>query len=482
MREKGSINEHELDVLLRDLSLEENSRVSNEKEAEFILGQNYHVSIDPKKEKELIRKLQNKSGGYSATKLFGLIFGISIIIALFLFLLINKDTFVYTESLTEQNKSTTNRELQSSTLVTETHPSEKNKAILKLRDTFGRPENRVFPYNTDSTVNTLKDPAIQTNENVKNEIPFLTEKDKLIYRSIKEQIIKTLITFNKDLYTKIPAYQTEYAGNSIVLDAYTIRNVSITNLEYKTFLADLLAQNKNEVYLICKITNENWTLHGYNDLANTYFLDEKYNDFPVVNISYEATKLFCKWLEDETKIYIQQHHLKNKNLQIRLPYDEEWIYAAREGYAKIAFEKGYNTIYDETAGLVNKSFTNRVELVKKRVKRIDTLYTYFTTNRYNWNEKQTLDFFDVGLNYYKTIPNDTIDAARMKVLGKIGHVSEIVPQKNTNRIWLSGLSWKTREDYQKLEQEFKNNSSSPFVGFRIVVVNPNDPEYKKPFW
>jgi hypothetical protein len=284
------------------------------------------------------------------------------------------------------------------------------------------------------------------------------------------------------LYTKIPAFETDYAGKSIVLDAFTIRNVGITNLEYKTFLADLLAQNKNEDYLTCKVLNENWKEQGFTNLANAYFQNEKYNDFPVVNISYEAAKLFCKWLEDEIKIYTKQNGLKANALKIRLPYDEEWIFAAREGYAKIAFEKGYNTIYDETSRLVSKSFTNRVELVKKRVKRLDTLYSIFTTNRYGWSEKQTLNFFELGFNYYKTVTNDTIYIDRMKVLGKIGHVSEMVPQKNTDRIWLSGLSWKNKEDYQKLEQDFNTNTCSPFVGFRIVVVNPNDPEYKKPFW
>jgi hypothetical protein len=116
------------------------------------------------------------------------------------------------------------------------------------------------------------------------------------------------------------------------------------------------------------------------------------------------------------------------------------------------------------------------------VKRLDTLYSIFTTNRYGWSEKQTLNFFELGFNYYKTVTNDTIYIDRMKVLGKIGHVSEMVPQKNTDRIWLSGLSWKNKEDYQKLEQDFNTNTCSPFVGFRIVVVNPNDPEYKKPFW
>ena len=43
--------------------------------------------------------------------------------------------------------------------------------------------------------------------------------------------------------------------------------------------------------------------------------------------------------------------------------------------------------------------------------------------------KRLIDFFNSGFTYYKTIPSDTIYADRMKVLGKIGHVSEMVPQK-----------------------------------------------------
>ena len=163
-------------------------------------------------------------------------------------------------------------------------------------------------------------------------------------------------------------------------------------------------------------------MHGCLNLAAEYFQDKTYNDFPVVNISYEAAKLFCKWLEEETGAYIRQNNPKLKTLYIRLPYDEEWVFAAREGYAKIAFEKGYNTIYDQSAGLVNKSFTNRVELVKKHAERVDTLYSYYATNRYGWPEKDMTDFFATGLSYYNGAPSDTIYAERMKVLGKFGHV------------------------------------------------------------
>ena len=119
---------------------------------------------------------------------------------------------------------------------------------------------------------------------------------------------------------------------------------------------------------------------------------------------------------------------------------------------------------------------------KKRVKRIDTLYSLYTTNRYGWNEKEITDFLSNGTKNFPVLPWDTIDGNRMKVFGKIGRVSEMVPQRNTSQIWLSGLSWKSKEEYLTLENEFKTNSSSPFVGFRFVIINNNDPVYKNPFW
>lgn len=159
--------------------------------------------------------------------------------------------------------------------------------------------------------------------------------------------------------------------------------------------------------------------------------------------------------------------------------DQDWSYRYN---AKIAFDKGYNTIYDESEGLVNRAFTKRAELVKKRVKRIDTLYTQYTTNRYGWKEKEIIEFLNKGFAYCPPTPADTINTDRMKVFGKLGRVSEIVYQKDAKRIWFTGLNWSSKEIYQKLEKEFMLNEHSPFVGFRIVVINPDDPEYKNPFW
>lgn len=489
MSDNKPINEQDLDTLLRDFFLEENSGSPDQQDANFVLAQEYGVEIDASKEQEMVSRLQQKPRGFGNTGLFLTIAALGIIAILGVYLFSAYSTTSKTPPATQAEHAMASGDATSATTSTSEglNPEGTNLSV-KVADTFDRPNNTAIPGLVEDSLRMKQTPAKQKDitiikiEKVEKRVPVLTEKDRLKYKGIKHQMIASLVKLNKNLYTKIPAYKTVHAGESVILDGFAIRNVGITNLEYKAFLADLLARNRNEDYLACEVHTENWAKHGCNKLADDYFQEKTYNDFPVVNISYEAAKVFCKWLEEETGDYIRQNNLKLKPLKIRLPYDEEWVFSAREGYAKIAFEKGYNTIYDESAGLVNRSFTNRVELVKKHAERVDTLYGYYATNRYGWAEKDMTDFFATGLTYYDCEPTDTILSERMKVLGKFGHVSEMVPQKNNNKLWLSGLSWKNKEEYLKLEHEFKTNASSPFVGFRIIVINPTDPEYKNPFW
>lgn len=486
MSDNKPINEQELDALLREVFLENNSEQPDQKDVNFVLAQDYDAPINTSKEQEMISRLQQKPRGFGNTGLFLSVAAVVIVSVLGIyFFSAHRTTSKTTPSSTPSENTLATAQITSATTSAPESSTPDGAGIsVKVADTFDRPNTKSLARVIADSVRPVKhrEAPIHKTEKAAKQVPFLTEKDRIKYKGIKQQMIASLVKLNKNLYTKIPSFKTVHAGESVILDGFAIRNVGITNLEYKTFLADLLAQNRNEDYLTCEVKTENWTKHGCTKLADEYFQQKTYNDFPVVNISYEAARLFCNWLEEETGNYIRQNNLKLKSLRIRLPYDEEWVFSAREGYAKIAFEKGYNTIYDESAGLVNRAFTNRVELVKKHAERVDTLYSYYATNRYGWPEKEMTGFFATGLNYYDCEPADTIYTERMKVLGKFGHVSEMVPQKNNNKLWLSGLSWKNKEEYQKLEQEFKSNASSPFVGFRIIVINPNDPEYKNPFW
>ena len=66
---------------------------------------------------------------------------------------------------------------------------------------------------------------------------------------------------------------------------------------------------------------------NYNEpLVELYHRHPSYNDYPVVNISYEGATLFCSWL---TEKYNSLHGRKFNKVQFNLPTEKEWMQAAK---------------------------------------------------------------------------------------------------------------------------------------------------------
>jgi hypothetical protein len=479
MTDKNYIDENGLDGLLRNYSLNEGA---NESLAEAVLSQGYEVPVNKAKERAMLDKLNRDINGPGHSRfIYGGITGLLIAAIVVYFLLPSK----------HKDPATTRAELKPA--MEEAHGADapgKIKAIgtttdtihVSHKDTFGK-INRLYTVIHQDSIQTA--PEIKTPDTPvvpAITLPYLSETDRLRYKKIKQQMLERLLKSDKGLYTHIMANKTVYAGKPAVIDAFTIRNVAVTNLEYKTFLADLLLQQRGEEYFRAEVLALKWKQAGYEKLAYSYFQDEQYNDFPVVNVPAEGAGLFCKWMNEELKLYMQQNKGKEKNLQIRLPYDKEWIMAARDGYAKISYETGYNTIYEMREGLVDFSFVKRMHQIRKKAMGKDTLYPLYITNRYGWPEQQLTDFLAKSFSAYSSSPSDTIYPDRMKMYGKIGHVSEMVPQYGSQRIWLSGLTWKSKEEYDAFESAYKAAGASPFVTFRYVVIDAKDAEYKAPFW
>ena len=485
MTDKKHINENDLEELLKSLYLEENSKTANDDAAEFVMAQDYDININAAKEKALIKKLQKKSGGFGGYKLYFSV-AIVVVVTVCLTFYFKQEPQIKTNAHDQtpiDEIGTISPENNLQTNGYEKTGVEKTNAIKVNvpRDTFGRVRLPQLTSIKDSANMEIKETPAQVVKNAENVLPFITEQDKVKYTKVKNLMLKKLIKADKALYSHIEADKMIYCGKSFITDAYTLRNMGITNLEYKTFLADLLIQYKKNEYLAAQVLCNNWTFFGSINLAATYFQDEKYNDYPVVNITMEGANLFCKWLEEEIKIYYVQNNLKVKPLQVRLPFDYEWLYAARQGYTRVPIEGEYNTIFDANEGLVDKNSFKRIKFTRASVKRKDTLYDLSSVNHYGWNEKELLELFGKGFKYYSAIPNDTIYSERMKIYGKVGHVSEIVNEKKTGLTWYIGALWKSKEDYIKLQNEFINMKASPFIGFRPVIINSNDPEYKNPF-
>jgi sulfatase modifying factor 1 len=106
----------------------------------------------------------------------------------------------------------------------------------------------------------------------------------------------------------------------------------VSNKNYRVFLQALIKKNQIADLTIAQIDtlkwNDNISTYSNNPYVNYYHKHPAYNDYPVVNVSYEAAQLYCEWI---TKTYNSAPKRKFKKVLFRLPTENEWETAARGG-------------------------------------------------------------------------------------------------------------------------------------------------------
>lgn len=168
--------------------------------------------------------------------------------------------------------------------------------------------------------------------------PKLTDKEIAANHKKKKQMLKALEKFDKKEYIRLPTGSFEYEGKTISLQSFVIQRTEVTNLEYRTFLFDLLIQGRKDEFVKAKPDQSQWTnskeLIGstLGPLEENYFSHPAYNDYPVVNISREGAEMYCKWLSQELFKFVDKDKSAEYN-DVRLPGRVEWVYAASAGGA-----------------------------------------------------------------------------------------------------------------------------------------------------
>jgi hypothetical protein len=490
MKDKKHIDEQNLDGLLNKLFLEEHSEKANEDLAQFVFQQDYDVTIDAGKEKELLDKLNGKPKGPGSY--------LNLLIITFIAIIAGAGILLYNEynpvnsahSQQQVIESTDNKpeEIKSpagSNPVTPLEASKTNDSVaVKTSGTVANENTSTILHpNYSPTDVSVYFPHTIVGSGSATTFFNPTEEDLELYSKVKIKMMEKLLHLDKETYATIEEGEIQYKGNALALYPFVLRNQAITNLEYKVFLTELLKNGKKDEFKKAIIRSEAWVSYNEKVLATTYFFDKKYNDFPVVNINPLAAFLFCDWLEKEINLYSQQQNPKAAPLKVRLPFDSEWIFATRRGYAHIPDCDGYNTIYDLQDGIVDINYLKRIELIRKRGKSKRTILDdLFSTNRYGISEDQTLRLFEQAFNYTGKAVTDSLYPNRMEVYSKAAHVSEIALDQQTGNVLVVGSCWKNKQEYTNMLSEFKKTAASPFVGFRVVIVTDSKASYKDPFW
>lgn len=165
--------------------------------------------------------------------------------------------------------------------------------------------------------------------------PKLTQEQVAATNKQKKQMLKQLNKLDKKKYAYIPSGSFSFKGESISVQAFHMQTTEVTVLEYRTFIFDLLIQDRKEEFLKAKPDQEQWKFIMGNQqssmqpMVDNYFSHSAYNQYPINNISREGAEMYCKWLTIEaSKVRKDKKQVLN---DVRLPSDYEWMFAAKGG-------------------------------------------------------------------------------------------------------------------------------------------------------
>jgi formylglycine-generating enzyme required for sulfatase activity len=136
----------------------------------------------------------------------------------------------------------------------------------------------------------------------------------------------TSFTINKDEPFDSKNFKKEYAK---IKESLYVGRYEVSNLQYRNFLSYLINSNQKVIYQICLPDTLCWrNSSNYNEpFTQYYFRNERYDNYPVVGISYEAANQYCNWL---TQKYNQDPKRKFHKVSFKLLTKEEWMFAARD--------------------------------------------------------------------------------------------------------------------------------------------------------
>jgi formylglycine-generating enzyme required for sulfatase activity len=293
--------------------------------------------------------------------------------------------------------------------------------------------------------------------------PVLDEKQIKANEKQKRKMVKMITQLDKKKYS----LATALTGSTKC--TFYIQTTEVSNLEYRTFLFDLLIQGKKEDFLKAKPDQDLWTnvtgTDKFNYLKDVYFAGKEweYDGYPVVNISVEGAEMYCKWLTDLLSVNLKDVKLSD-GLECRLPYENEWISAAKAGKQNAIYPWGKDSIQNGQ----NCFFANFcVQKLKEKIKQPIEC----RTDKINLNA-----YTSAGL----VRNNDSMATAHAYsycanawgLYCMSGNVSELVYDDNTKNIKTKGGNWASDFEHLKIdsEDEFKGNvRPSPMIGFRVVV-------------
>jgi formylglycine-generating enzyme required for sulfatase activity len=280
-------------------------------------------------------------------------------------------------------------------------------------------------------------------------------------------LITTLsaFTFYKKKKPKLPDEYIYVVGgtmsagpeNNEVYDMGTPRRISvpgfymskyeISNQQYREFVTEISPGLSAEELEILTVDSLGWLQpYRYQEPPLVrYFRHPVFNNYPVVNIRYEAAVRYCKWLQEKI-----QTDNPDFIINVHLPAYWQWVWAAKSlNYNKYTW--GSNSLRDEKGYYwCNYKHIDESKVIKDTI----TGKPIIDTDT-SW--KQNGGFYTMPVNSFK--PNS------FKLYNLCGNVAEMIIDKGT----AMGGSWNDYGGEVTATSAAKYDRPVPTVGFRPAI-------------
>ncbi len=229
-----------------------------------------------------------------------------------------------------------------------------------------------------------------------------------------------------------------------------------SNAEYREFL-DWVKENNMDILDEARIHNEGWSKVMGLAYARNYSDHERFDNYPVVNVTHEGAQAFCAWLTDR---YNQSKKKKFNEVNFRLPTKEEWVGMARNG--------GHEAQYYPWGGPYLKNKQGHYLANFFRIGNQDVKLDINDKTKSSISLEPQLDEHGntrSGMTFTTSV--DSYMATGAGLYNLSGNAAEMLAEKGNTK----GGSWASSGYYLRIsaEDEFEGFDYSPYVGFRYVM-------------
>lgn len=278
--------------------------------------------------------------------------------------------------------------------------------------------------------------------------------------------LPTLSKVNKQVNEQFSYVRTglvQLETDTFSVQSFLVSKTEVTNLDYRLFLNDLIANGEQEKYAIAQIDSFNWSKGKAltEPYTRYYHSHPAYEKHPVVNISREGAQLYCEWLTEKYNALLPS----GQRITFRLPLKAEWLRAACGDQLNAVYTWNHPFVRSPE-GQVLANFIRVGEGAIARDEKGE-----FVVKPVYPNIKDLLERTDI------IAPAKSYWQNGFGIYNMNGNVAEMLKDQNE----VIGGSWYDPAYDIRNQSTKKYIGSSTTVGFRVVAtVNPSELTWFKP--